>query len=230
LPDDTIVVNLTGSAGNSMGAFVPKGISLRLEGDANDYVGKGLSGGRIVVRPPAVAPFIAEDNVIAGNVILYGATAGEVFLRGKVGERFCVRNSGAVAVVEGVGDHACEYMTGGRAVILGPTGRNFAAGMSGGVAFVHDPEGIFHRRLNTEMVAMETLTNDDREWLRDRVEKHRHETGSGVADRLLGDWETSITQFVKVMPVDYRKVLEAQAEARATGQDETEAIMAAARA
>ena len=230
LPDDTIVVNLTGSAGNSMGAFVPKGISLRLEGDANDYVGKGLSGGRIVIRPPAVAPFVAEENVIAGNVILYGATAGEVFLRGKVGERFCVRNSGAVAVVEGVGDHACEYMTGGRAVILGATGRNFAAGMSGGVAFVHDPEDIFHRRLNTEMVAIETLTDDDREWLRDRVEKHRHETGSGVADRLLGNWETSITQFVKVMPVDYRRVLEAQAEARATGQDETEAIMAAARA
>ncbi|MBT5581896.1 MAG: glutamate synthase subunit alpha, partial [Acidimicrobiaceae bacterium] len=229
LPDDTIVVNLTGSAGNSMGAFVPRGISLRLEGDANDYVGKGLSGGRIIVRPPAVAPFVAENNVIAGNVILYGATAGEVFLRGKVGERFCVRNSGAVAVVEGVGDHACEYMTGGRAVILGPTGRNFAAGMSGGMAFVHDPEGIFPRRLNTEMVAIEPLTDDDKAWLHDRVDKHHHETGSAIADRLLGDWRTSITQFVKVMPVDYRRVLQAQAEARATGQDETEAIMAAAR-
>ena len=132
-------------------------------------------------------------------------------------------------MVEGVGDHACEYMTGGRAVILGPTGRNFAAGMSGGMAFVHDPEGIFPRRLNTEMVAIEPLTDDDKAWLHDRVDKHHHETGSAIADRLLGDWRTSITQFVKVMPVDYRRVLQAQAEARATGQDETEAIMAAAR-
>ncbi len=230
LPDDTIVVNLTGSAGNSLGAFVPRGISLRLEGDANDYVGKGLSGGRIVVRPPAIAPFVAEENVIAGNVILYGATGGEVFLRGKVGERFCVRNSGAIAVVEGVGDHACEYMTGGRAVILGPTGRNFAAGMSGGIAFVHDPTGIFPTRLNDEMVEIEPLSDEDRDWLLDRVQKHRHETSSEVAERLLTDWDLTVSQFVKVMPTDYRRVLAAQAEARATGQDETEAVMAAARA
>ncbi len=148
LPDDTIVVNLTGSAGNSLGAFVPAGITLRLEGDANDYVGKGLSGGRIIVRPPREAPFVAEENVIAGNVIGYGATGGEMFLRGVVGERFCVRNSGATVVAEGVGDHACEYMTGGRAVVLGPTGRNFAAGMSGGIAFVYDPDGMLPQRTN----------------------------------------------------------------------------------
>ena len=229
LPDDTIVVNLTGSAGNSLGAFVPRGITLRLEGDANDYVGKGLSGGRIVVRPPVVAPFVAEENVIAGNVILYGATAGEVYLRGVVGERFCVRNSGATAVVEGIGDHGCEYMTGGRVVILGPTGRNFAAGMSGGVAYVHDPDGMFPRRVNREMVELEDLDEDDLDWLRDRVEKHRHETGSEVAARVLADWGTTAGEFVKVMPRDYRRVLEAASEARATGRDEVEAIMAASR-
>ncbi len=229
LPDDTIVVNLTGSAGNSLGAFVPRGITLRLEGDANDYVGKGLSGGRIVVRPPSDAPFVPEENVIAGNVILYGATDGELFLRGVVGERFCVRNSGATAVVEGVGDHACEYMTGGRAVILGPTGRNFAAGMSGGVAYVHDPEGVFPRRVNSEMVELEELLEEDEGWLRDRIEKHRHETGSDVAARILADWGTTAKEFVKVMPVDYRRVLEAAEAARDAGEDEVEAIMAAAR-
>jgi len=230
LPDDTIVVNLTGSAGNSLGAFVPRGITLRLEGDANDYVGKGLSGGRVVVRPPIDAPFVAEHNVIAGNVILYGATGGEVYLRGVVGERFCVRNSGATAVVEGVGDHACEYMTGGRAVILGATGRNFAAGMSGGVAFVHDPDGSFPSRVNREMVALEELDDHDLGWLRDRIEKHRHETGSDVAARLLASWGTTAGEFVKVMPTDYRRVLEVGAAARAAGEDETEAVMAAARA
>lgn len=229
LPDDTIVVNLTGSAGNSLGAFVPRGITLRLEGDANDYVGKGLSGGRIVVRPPHDAPFVAEQNVIAGNVILYGATGGQVFLRGVVGERFCVRNSGAVAVVEGVGDHACEYMTGGRVVILGPTGRNFAAGMSGGVAFVHDPDGVLATRTNHDMVALEPLDADDMTWLRECVETHGRQTGSDVAARLLADWPTAVTHFVKVMPTDFKRVLEAAAAARAEGRDETEAVMAAAR-
>ena len=157
LPDDTIRINLTGSAGQSFGAFVPRGITLRLEGDANDYVGKGLSGGRLIVRPPTHThpSFVAEDNIIAGNVMLYGATGGEAYVRGIVGERFCVRNSGATAVVEGVGDHGCEYMTGGRAVVLGPTGRNFGAGMSGGIAFVHDPDDTFFRRLNAEMVELE---------------------------------------------------------------------------
>ena len=229
LPDDTIVVNFTGSAGNSFGAFVPRGITLRLEGDANDYTGKGLSGGRIVVRPPSDAPFVAEDNVIAGNVILYGATGGELYLRGRVGERFCVRNSGAVAVVEGVGDHGCEYMTGGRAVVLGPTGRNFAAGMSGGVAYVFDPDGVLPIRVNTEMVELERLDNDDLEWLRDRVEHHRHETGSDVAARILASWGSSGQQFVKVMPTDYKRVLEAAERARQNGGDEVEAVMAAAR-
>jgi len=230
LPADTIVVNLTGSAGNSLGAFVPSGITLRLEGDANDYVGKGLSGGRIVLRPPQDAPFAPEHNVIAGNVVLYGATGGEAFIRGLVGERFCVRNSGAVAVVEGVGDHGCEYMTGGRAVVLGPTGRNFAAGMSGGIAFVYDPDDKLAVRVNPEMVDLEAPDADDLAWLHERVAMHRHETGSGLAERLLADWEQTRRAFVKVMPTDYRRVLEAQAHARATNSDETEAVMAAARA
>ena len=230
LPDDTIVVNLTGSAGNSLGAFVPAGITLRLEGDANDYVGKGLSGGRIIVRPPREAPFVAEENVIAGNVIGYGATGGEMFLRGVVGERFCVRNSGATVVAEGVGDHACEYMTGGRAVVLGPTGRNFAAGMSGGIAFVYDPDGMLPQRTNHEMVALEALDDDDLTWLHERVQLHGRETDSAVAGRLLADWDAAAASFVKVMPTDFKRVLEAAAAARAEGRDETEAVMAAARA
>ncbi len=157
LPDGTIELTFRGSAGQSFGAFVPRGVTLRLFGDANDYLAKGLSGGRVVVRPPEVSPFAAEEQIIAGNVILYGATAGECFIRGQVGERFCVRNSGATAVVEGVGDHGCEYMTGGRVVVLGPTGRNFGAGMSGGIAYVYDPEGDFADRVNPEMVTLETL-------------------------------------------------------------------------
>ena len=229
LPEDTIVINLDGSAGQSLGAFVPKGITLRLTGDANDYVGKGLSGGRIIVRPHESSPFDAERNIIAGNVILYGATSGEVFLRGVVGERFCVRNSGAVAVVEGVGDHACEYMTGGRVVVLGETGRNFGAGMSGGVAYVHDPEGTFHERVNYEMVELEALDEDDRDWLRDRVERHLAETGSTAALRVIDLWDDEVEHFRKVMPRDYKRVLEAQARAEADGTDPVEAIMAAAR-
>jgi glutamate synthase (NADPH) large chain len=228
LPDDTITVRFSGSAGQSFGAFVPRGITLRLEGDANDYTGKGLSGGRIILRPPAASPFAAEENIIAGNVILYGATAGEVFLRGVVGERFCVRNSGAVAVVEGVGDHGCEYMTGGRAVILGPTGRNFGAGMSGGLAFVYDPEGDFPSRCNPEMVDLEPLDAEDRDWLRDRVQRHLHETDSAVAARLLADWEDSVSHVVKVFPKDYKRVLGARRQAEASGEDPIEAIMAAA--
>ena len=228
LPDDTIVVNFTGSAGTSFGAFVPRGITLRLEGDANDYTAKGLSGGRVVVRPPADASFAAEDNVIAGNVIGYGATSGEIYLRGRVGERFCVRNSGAVAVVEGVGDHGCEYMTGGRAVVLGEIGRNFAAGMSGGVAYLYDPDGASRRRVNPEMVELCHPDPDDLEWLRDRIGRHRHETGSLLAERILADWAAASAAFVKVMPVDYRRVLEASERARAAGGDEVAAVMAAA--
>jgi glutamate synthase (NADPH/NADH) large chain len=230
LPDDTIDLTFTGSAGQSFGAFLPRGITLRLEGDANDYVGKGLSGGRIAVRPSRRAPsaFIAEDQVIAGNVILYGATGGEVYLRGTVGERFAVRNSGATAVVEGVGDHACEYMTGGRVVVLGPTGRNFGAGMSGGIAYVWDPDGALPARLNPEMVALEELDGDDIEFVRSAVTTHGDTTGSAVASRLLASWPHAADAFVKVMPTDYRRVLEAARKAEADGVAVEEAIMAAA--
>jgi glutamate synthase (NADPH) large chain len=229
LADDTIVIDFDGSAGNSFGAFVPRGVTMRLAGDANDYVGKGLSGGRIVVRPPddAHADFVAEDNIIAGNVILYGATAGELYLRGVVGERFCVRNSGATAVVEGVGDHGCEYMTGGRVVVLGPTGRNFGAGMSGGIAYVYDGDGEFPTRVNYEMVALDELDDVDREDLHRMVMRHRDETGSAVASRLLDDWDDAIGRFRKVMPNDYKRVLEATARAEAEGLDVVETIMAA---
>ena len=230
LPDNTIGIDLNGSAGNSFGAFVPRGITLRLIGDANDYVGKGLSGGRISIRPPLDAPFLAEEQVIAGNVLLYGATAGEAFIRGIVGERFCVRNSGATAVVEGIGDHGCEYMTGGRAVILGPVGRNFAAGMSGGIAFVYDTSGRFVDRVNTEMVLIEDADDDDQLWLYEVVTRHHQETGSTVAEQILSSWSTEVAHFVKVLPADYKRVLEAAVAARATGKDETEAIMASTQA
>ncbi|MFI7624761.1 glutamate synthase large subunit [Microbispora rosea] len=225
LPDNTIDVSFTGSAGNSFGAFVPRGVTLRLTGDANDYLGKGLSGGRIVVRPHPDAPFEAETQVISGNVGLYGATSGEVFVRGIVGERFCVRNSGATAVVEGVGDHGCEYMTGGRAVVLGPIGRNFAAGMSGGVAYVLD---LRAERVNREMVELEALDDDDAEFLREIVEKHFAETGSTVAKALLAEWDAALGRFSKVMPSDYKRVLLARAAAEAEGRDIDEAVMAAA--
>ena len=229
LPDGTIDLTFRGSAGQSFGAFVPKGVTMRLFGDTNDYLGKGLSGGRIVVRPAEDAPFAAEENIIAGNVILYGATGGDVFLRGQVGERFCVRNSGAVAVVEGVGDHACEYMTGGRVVVLGPTGRNFGAGMSGGIAYVYDPRDELSRVYNNEMVDLEPLGHDDRLWLRDRVHLHEQETGSEVATRLLADWTNECEQFVTVMPRDYRRVLEATERAVAEGRSVDEAVMEVSR-
>jgi glutamate synthase (NADPH) large chain len=230
LPDDTIQITFTGSAGQSFGAFVPKGVTLRLYGDANDFVGKGLSGGRIVVRPPVDAhpDFVAEDSIVAGNVLLYGATGGELYVRGVVGERFCVRNSGAVAVVEGVGDHGCEYMTGGRAVVLGRTGRNFGAGMSGGIAYVHDPDGQLHRNLNPEMVDLEPLDEVDQGWLKDTVTRHRDETESTVAARLLDRWHHEVRHFVKVMPKDYKRVVEAAREAEEQGRDVEAAIMAAA--
>ncbi len=228
LPDDTIQIDFTGSAGQSFGAFVPAGITMRLEGDANDYFGKGLSGGHLRLRPPATAPFTAEENIIAGNVILYGATSGTVHIRGIVGERFCVRNSGAEAVVEGVGDHGCEYMTGGVAVVLGRTGRNFGAGMSGGVAYVLDVDGRFAERVNPEMVELETLDPEDDVRLYSLVDRHRTETGSPVAERLLSDWSTSLTRFVKVMPTDYRRVLEAQRQAAEQGTDPVAAMMEAA--
>ncbi len=208
LPEDTIRVNFTGSAGQSFGAFVPKGITLTLTGDANDYVGKGLSGGKIIVTPPKNVSFDPARNVIIGNVALYGATGGRAFFRGLAGERFCVRNSGALAVVEGVGDHGCEYMTGGVAVVIGPTGRNFAAGMSGGMAFVYDPKGEFAVKCNMEMVEIEKFAEkDDIDLVRDLLIQHAGYTGSTVAGDLLGNWEAVRSKFVKVMPVDYRRVL-----------------------
>ena len=224
LPDDTIDITFTGSAGQSFGAFVPRGITMRLVGDTNDFFGKGLSGGRLTLRPDPTAPFAAEENIIAGNVILYGATSGEIFVRGIVGERFCVRNSGATAVVEGVGDHGCEYMTGGKAVVLGRVGRNFAAGMSGGVAYVLDlPE----HRVNPEMVDVDPLDEDDREFLRDIVERHHAETDSAVAHALLTDWDVAVERFGKVMPKDYKRVLKARAAAERDGRNVDEAIMEA---
>jgi glutamate synthase (NADPH) large chain len=225
LPDGTIDITFTGSAGQSFGAFLPRGITLRLFGDANDYTGKGLSGGRIVVRPPATATFPAQDNVIAGNVLLYGATGGEMFLSGVVGERFCVRNSGAVAVVEGVGDHGCEYMTGGRVVVLGGVGRNFAAGMSGGIAYVLDlPEN----RVNYEMVDLDPLDTDDEAFLLERVQRHYEQTGSERARELLADWDAAMARFRKVMPKDFKRVLAAQTAAERDGRDVDTAIMEAA--
>ena len=220
LPDGTIDLTLVGSAGQSFGAFVPRGITLRLEGDANDYVGKGLSGGRIVVRPDRGAAFVAEDQIIAGNTIGYGATAGSIFLRGQAGERFCVRNSGATAVVEGVGDHGCEYMTGGRVVVLGSTGRNFAAGMSGGYAFVLDLDPSL---VNAELVELSEVSPAAAEELQELVREHLEETESSVAERLLADWPASVTRFTQVMPSDYKRVMEARAEALEEGLNDDEA-------
>ncbi len=220
LADGTISLNFRGSAGQSFGAFLPAGVTMTLEGDANDYVGKGLSGGRVVVRPDRDATFAAEDNVIAGNVIGYGATSGEIFLRGLVGERFCVRNSGATAVVEGVGDHGCEYMTGGRVVVLGPTGRNFGAGMSGGIAYVYDPDDLFAAKLNRDMVQLQQLDGADREFLLAAVGRHASLTGSPVAQRIVDGWPAEAGNFKRVMPIDYERVLGVMAQAEAEGLDE----------
>ncbi|MET9321289.1 glutamate synthase large subunit [Streptomyces sp. NPDC003038] len=220
LPDDTIDLTFTGSAGQSFGAFVPRGITLRLEGDANDYVGKGLSGGRIVVRPDRGADHLAEYSTIAGNTIGYGATGGEMFLRGRTGERFCVRNSGALVVSEGVGDHGCEYMTGGQAVVLGETGRNFAAGMSGGVAYVID---LAAENVNVGNAgAVEALSDADKQWLHDVVRRHEEETGSTVAAKLLADWSVAVDRFSKIIPTTYKAVLAAKDAAELAGLSESE--------
>jgi len=229
LDPGTVSLQFTGTAGQSFGAFLPRGISLELIGDANDYVGKGISGGRIVVRPSEAASFAAERNIIAGNVIGYGATSGEIFLRGKVGERFCVRNSGATAVVEGVGDHACEYMTGGRVVVLGETGRNFGAGMSGGIAYVWDPERLLGDRVNAEMVELEALDADDIAWLVELLGDYATVTKSPVAAALLQDKERGFTDIIKVMPRDYRRVLEASQRALVEGLDVDQVIMESVR-
>jgi glutamate synthase (NADPH/NADH) large chain len=226
LPPGTVDITFTGSAGQSFGAFVPRGITLRLVGDANDYVGKGLSGGVLALRPPDEAPFVAEHNVIGGNVIAYGATAGEIYLRGVVGERFCVRNSGATAVAEGVGDHALEYMTGGVAVILGRTGRNLGAGMSGGYAYVLD---LDESLVNTELVDVTALTDQDAGRVRDIVSAHVRHTGSSVGAALLADWPAARARFAAIVARDFQRVLEATRRAQATGEDVDAAVMAAAR-
>ncbi|MFD3904917.1 glutamate synthase large subunit [Streptomyces californicus] len=229
LPENTIDITFTGSAGQSFGAFVPRGVTLRLEGDANDYVGKGLSGGRVIVRPDRGADHLAEYSTIAGNTIGYGATGGEIFLRGRTGERFCVRNSGALVVSEGVGDHGCEYMTGGHAVVLGETGRNFAAGMSGGIAYVID---LDRDNVNVgNLGAVEELDDTDRQWLHDVVRRHHEETGSTVAEKLLAEWDTAVTRFSKIIPSTYKAVLAAKDAAELAGlseQETTEKMMEAA--
>ena len=231
LEDDTIHLRFTGSAGQSLGAFLSRGISIDLEGDANDYVGKGLSGGRIAIYPPKASTFVAEDNIIIGNVALYGAISGKAFFRGRSAERFCVRNSGAIACVEGVGDHGCEYMTGGRAVILGPTGRNFAAGMSGGIAYVWDPHDELPRHCSTLTVDLDAMDSPaDASELKAIIEEHVLYTESGIGKRILEDWEITLGQFVKVIPTDYKRALservdhdeevESQATADPVGQVE----------
>jgi len=228
LPEDTVHLHFQGSAGQSFGAFVPKGVTLELEGDANDYFGKGLSGGKLIIYPDQAATFVPEDNIIIGNVAFYGATGGEAFINGMAGERFCVRNSGVKTVVEAVGDHGCEYMTGGKVVILGKTGRNFAAGMSGGVAYIFDEAGDFATRCNTQMVGLESLEEPEEiQDLRELIQKHADYTGSRKAGEILANWETSVPKFVKVMPRDYKRVLQAIQTAIADGLTGDDALTAA---
>jgi glutamate synthase (ferredoxin) len=228
LPEDTIRIHFKGSAGQSFGAFMTRGMTFLLEGDANDYVGKGLSGGKIIVFPPASATFRAEENMIVGNVALYGATDGEIYIRGMAGERFAVRNSGVNAVVEAIGDNGCEYMTGGRVVVIGPAGRNFGAGMSGGVAYVLDESGDFSKRVNPQMVGIGRVTAaKDIADLRSSIEKHFEYTRSERAKKILGAWDTYLPKFVKVLPKDYERMLACIERAQAQGLSGDEAIMAA---
>nr|WP_322744748.1 glutamate synthase large subunit [Phormidium sp. LEGE 05292] len=227
LPEDTVHLHFQGSAGQSFGAFVPKGVTLELEGDANDYLGKGLSGGKIIVYPPKTSTFVPEENIIIGNVAFYGATKGEAYINGIAGERFCVRNSGVNTVVEAVGDHGCEYMTGGKVVVLGKTGRNFAAGMSGGVAYILDETGDFATRCNTQMADIEPLDEEDIETIHQMIQKHREYTGSQKAAKVLDNWEEMVFKFVKVMPRDYKRVLECLKRAFESGLSGDEALAAA---
>jgi glutamate synthase (ferredoxin) len=228
LPEDTIRIQFQGSAGQSFGAFLPKGMTFILEGDANDYLGKGLSGGKIIVYPPEGSTFVPEENIIIGNVALYGATQGEAYIRGMAGERFCVRNSGVNAVVEAVGDHGCEYMTSGRVVVLGSTGRNFAAGMSGGVAYVLDEAGDFAQRCNQQGVSLERLEDAaEIEEIRRMIQRHGQHTRSQRAFKVLALWEEMTPKFVKVMPKDYQRMLQAIATAEQAGLSGDEAVMAA---
>ena len=228
LPEDTVKLHFDGSAGQSLGAFIPKGVTIELEGDANDYIGKGLSGGKIIVYPPKESTFVAEENIIVGNVAFYGATSGEAYINGVAGERFCVRNSGATTIVEGVGDHGCEYMTGGKVLILGATGRNFAAGMSGGVAYILDEAGDFAVRCNTEMVGLETLDDESEiAEIKQLITKHAEYTDSNKAKTVLADWDNNVSKFVKVMPRDYKRVLEAIQKAVESGLTGDDALSAA---
>lgn len=227
LPEDTVHLHFQGSAGQSFGAFVPKGVTLELEGDANDYFGKGLSGGKMMVYPPAGSTFVAEENIIIGNVAFYGATSGEAYISGVAGERFCVRNSGVHAVVEAVGDHGCEYMTGGQVVVIGPTGRNFAAGMSGGVAYILDEAGDFASRCNNEMADIEPLDAEDIDKIRKAIEKHVHYTKSQKGQKVLANWEEMLPKFVKVMPRDYKRVLNCLKKAFEAGLSGDDALSAA---
>ncbi|MGK7895365.1 MAG: glutamate synthase subunit alpha, partial [Xenococcus sp. (in: cyanobacteria)] len=227
LPEDTVHLHFQGSAGQSFGAFVPKGVTLELEGDANDYLGKGLSGGKIIVYPPKNSTFVPEENILIGNVAFYGATGGEAYIYGVAGERFCVRNSGVHAVVEAVGDHGCEYMTGGKVVILGSTGRNFAAGMSGGVAYILDEQGDFATRCNTQMADIEPLDEEDRETIYQMIQKHADYTNSRKAAKVLANWQETAGKFVKVMPRDYKRVLQAIKNAIAEGLSGDDALTAA---
>jgi glutamate synthase domain-containing protein 3 len=224
LPDNTLEITLHGSAGQSFGAFLAPGVTLRLVGDSNDYLGKGLSGGRIVVRTPEGSPFMSHENIIVGNTVLYGATAGEVFINGVAGERFCVRNSGVTAVVEGVGDHGCEYMTGGLVVVLGKTGCNFAAGMSGGLAYVLDEAQLFDTMCNLDMVELESVWKEaDKNLLYELIQRHLKWTASARAQSILDVWADIVGRFVKVIPIDYRKALEKMQTAQ---QRDTETIPA----
>jgi glutamate synthase (ferredoxin) len=228
LKDDTFVVNFTGGAGQSFGAFVPKGMTMRLTGDANDGLGKGLSGGKIVVVPPENASFKASENIIIGNVALYGATSGKAYICGVAGERFCVRNSGATAVVEGCGDHGLEYMTGGRAVVLGMTGKNFAAGMSGGIAYVLDMNHDLYRRMNKDMVSLEELTEKyDIAELKEILEDYVKETGSELGKEILADFENYIPHFKKIVPHDYQKVISAIGKFEEQGISHENAVLEA---
>jgi glutamate synthase (ferredoxin) len=227
LPEDTIQIKFKGSAGQSFGAFMPPGMTFTIEGDANDYVGKGLSGGKLILYPPPGSTFVPEENIIIGNVAFYGATSGEAYIRGMAGERFCVRNSGVNAVVESVGDHGCEYMTGGRVVVLGPAGRNFAAGMSGGIAYVLDEQGDFPTRVNREMVGVEKLESaEEIATVRGMIERHFHYTQSTRAQQVLEIWEKMVPHFVKVMPKDYKRMLACIDRAKSQGLTGDEAVMA----
>lgn len=228
LPEDTYVIHCSGGGGQSFGAFIPQGETLQLEGDSNDYFGKGLSGGKLIVYPPRQSRFKPEDNIIIGNVALYGATTGKAFINGMAGERFAVRNSGALAVVEGVGDHGCEYMTGGCVVVLGPTGKNFAAGMSGGIAYVLDEQHDLYLRVNKELVSIEPLQNEkDIEMLRQMLEEHVILTASPKGKQILESFDSYISKFKKITPRDYQKMLETTAALQQNGMDHEQAELEA---